>query len=311
MDIQYESKLRNDLLQAWNEGNGEINAIELCAGILSHRMRADQDVARFHFNAVKNVAQGLLPVCKAHMILHDCYRRGWGVTADPKKALRHLELAIENGHEVASWFLACYLINDDKLAPVLPPDPERAMTIFRNLIRNSKNVDIIELALPSAASYIAQHFSIQDVSGEDLELVDRYSEWTTSIRSMDHLYLALFYATGATDTDYAGPSYRKSRELLMAGSKRSEQVRALCNAQLDAWNVRPKSETAPALTTSQKAGQVIKVTGMAGGMIGVLVMWSLIGTFLLSVTVAINAAVIPLIIGVVVVGLVIKFLARR
>lgn len=272
-------------------------------------MSNNEDVARFHFNAVKKVAQGPLPVPEAHMILHDCYRRGWGVKADPKKALHYLELAIESGHDIARWFLARYLLSDDKLASVLPPDPERAMAIFRDLVRNSTDVSAAGLALADAASYIAKHFSIQDVSGEDRGLVDLYSKDHREIRSVDYLYLALFYAGGAADSDYLGPSYIKARELLIAGTKsRNEQSRNLCSAQLEAWGIQPTP--APALTGTQKAGQAIKVTGQLAGLAGILIFWSMVGTFLLSVTAAINAAAVPIIIAIVVVGLLITALRR-
>lgn len=312
MDVQYEGKLRCDLLQAWREGNGNIKATNLSAKILSHRMRGDEDVARFHFNAVKKVAQGPLPIPEAHMILLDCYRRGWAVNADPKKALHYLELAIENGHDMARWYLACYLMGDDKLASVLPPDPERAMAIFRDLSRNSKDSIVTSLARREAASYIVKHFFIHEISCEDLELVNGFSE-SLDIVGMDYIYLALFYAEGVTGSDYSGPTYRKARELFIAGTKsQSEQVRNLCSAQLDAWGIQPTTAQAPApaLTGTQKAGQAIKVTGQFAGLAGILVFWSLVGTFLLSVTAAINAVTLPIIIAVVVVGLLIKALRR-
>ena len=309
MDDQYEDSLRNNLLLAWNKGRGNAAEAELRAKILSHRMRSDESVARFHLSAIKDVAQGPLHVPTTHMILHDCYRRGWAVAADPVKALRHLELAIESGSESARWFLGCYLLGDERLASVLVIDPDRAMDIFRDLARNSKDITTMSLALRSAASYIARNFSIRDVSDEDRELVDSHALDSREIMGMDYLHLALFYAGEAASKDFAGPAYRQSRELLIAGSEsRSEQVRSACEAQLDAWGVRPAPE--PVMTPSQKAGQALKVTGMLGGVAAILTVWSLIGLFLLSVAATINAFMIPIILVVLAVGLVFSLLRR-
>lgn len=307
MDIEYEGSLRRNLHDAWKDGRAA--ETEMSAKILSHRMRRDEDVARFHLGTVSAVANGSLAVPTVHLILHDCYRRGWAVSADPAKALRHLELAVESGSESALWFHGCYLLGDDKLSSVLPPDADRALDIFRDLARNADDVSVADLAQRSVASYLATHFKISAVSHEDREIVDWHASDLRQIIGMDHLHLALFYAGEAKGTDYAGPQYRKSRELLVAGSKsRSEKVRAACSAQLAAWGVTPLQD--PVLTPSQKAGQALKTTGMLGGIAIILVVWSSIGLFLLSIVAAINAVMIPLVLVAVVVGLVFSLVRR-
>lgn len=308
LDAQYEESQRHDLLQVWKEGCGDADETEMRAKILSQRMRTDEDVARFHFNAVKEVAHGPLPVPAAHMILHDCYYRGWAVAVEPDKALRYLELAIESGYEPARWFFGCYLLGNDKLSSVLAPDADRAMDIFRDLARNSRDITTMSLSLRSAASYIATNCTIREVSDEDRELVDLYAADTQEIIGMDHLHLALFYAGEATGKDYESPEYRKSRELLIAGLRsRSKQVRNSCNNQLHAWGARPVPVV---LTQSQKAGQALKVTGGLAGVAVILIVWSLIGLLLLSVAATINAIITPIILVIVVVGLVVTLLRR-
>lgn len=307
MDIQYEDSLRRNLHDAWKDGRAA--ETEMSAKILSHRMRGDEDVARFHLGTVSAVANGTLAVPTAHLILHDCYRRGWAVSADPAKALHQLELAVESGSESALWFLGCYLLGDDKLSSVLPPDADRALDIFRDLARNADDVSVASLAQRSVASYLATHFRISAVSHEDREIIDWHASDLRQIIGMDHLHLALFYAGEAKGTDYAGPQYRKSRELLVAGSKsRSEKVRAACAAQLDAWGATPLQDPVP--TPSQKAGQALKTTGMLGGVAIILVVWSSIGLFLLTIVAAINAVMIPLVLVAVVVGLVFSLVRR-
>lgn len=309
MDIQYEDGLRRDLLDAWSDGHGDAEESELRAKILSHRIRGDEDVARFHLSAISDVAQSALPVPTAHMILHDCYLRGWAVDADSEQALRHLELAIEDGSESARWFFGCYLLGKKELSSVLAPEPERALDIFRDLARNAEETTAMSLARGSAASYMATHFKISEISAEDRELIDAYADDLRMVIGMDHYHLALFYADEANGTDFAGPGYRKSRELLIAGMKsRSEEVRKACTAKLDAWGVTPVEPPPP--TPSQKAAETLKATGMLGGVALILLVWTVIGLFLLSITAAINAIMIPVVLVAVVVGVVLSLVRR-
>lgn len=307
MDIQYEESLRRELVDAWNDGDAEETDTSL--RILSHRMRDDEEAARFHFGAVSKIAQGPLPVPTAHMILHDCYRRGWAVSADPTKSLRHLELAMDSGSESARWFFGCYLLGDEKLSPALPPAPQRALDIFRDLARNAEDITVLSLAQRSAASYIASHFTISEVSDDDRQIVDAHASDIRMVIGMDHLHLARFYAGQQNATDYSLPMYKKSRDLLSAGvESRSEAVRKACSDQLAAWGVLPAPTPEP--TSTEKAVQTIKVTGMLGGVAIIVVVWSFIGLFLMSIAAAINAVMIPIVLGLVVVGLIFSLMRR-
>lgn len=305
MDIHYEEELSSKLLKAWQDGNFE--KTEMLATILSNRMYDDENVAKYHFQAIKGVANGVLPVSAAHMILHQCYRRGWSVAADQSMALHHLELAISCGSENARWFLGCYLLNKDVLSSVIPHDPARAMDIFRDLANNAEDITIKKLSQRSAASYIATNLKYHEVSPEDMQLVERYALDKREIIGLDFLYLALFFADGVTGKDYAGPSYRKSRELLIAGS-RSHSVKAqdACLAQLDAWGLIPLQEASH--TPTNKPIEAVKAVGIFSGIVLTTLLWSFVGVFLLSVVAVIDAAVIPVIVILFIVGLVIVVL---
>jgi TPR repeat protein len=299
LESQYEDRRSLDLLAAWNEGYGDVDSTERCADKLKYAMYRDEDVARIHFDAVYEVAQGTMPVPTAHMILHDCYRRGWAVAESPAKAVHHLEMAIKCGDESALWFMGCYLQGDEKLSSVLGQDLNRALEIFRELAINSNDVSIVSLARGSAAGLIARNYSYYEVSATDRKLVDMYvSDWQT-IRSMDYLYLALFYASAASGDDYAGPEYRKARELLIKGTESGiEKVRNECQAQLIEWNVLPVNLPDPEPTTAEKAVQAVKVTAVAGGISMIVIFWSIFGLFLLAVVTMINATMLPIILGI-------------
>lgn len=309
MDTQHEERLRRELLEVWNEGNGDPADTELRTKIISHRMRADEETARFHLTTISSIADGAMFVPTAHMILHDCHRRGWAVNADPAAALRHLEAAVAGGSESADWFLATYLLDGDTMRPVLPSDPERALRILRRLARGAKDPTVVSLSRMSAASHLARHIAISELSMTDRELVDQYADDVRQVASRDYLPLALFYAQEANGADHSGPRYRRSRELLLCGlESRVQSVSHACMAQLEAWGVAPRPEPVP--TATEKAVEKIKITGMLGGVAAVMVFWSFVGLFLLSVAAAINAVMIPVVLIVFGVAAAVAFLRR-
>lgn len=309
LDTQHEERLRQELLGAWNEGTGDPAVTEIRTKIISHRMRADEETARFHLPAISKIADGAMFVPTAHMILHDCYRRGWAVHADPATSLQHLEAAVAGGSESARWYLATYLLDGDTMRSVLPPDPQRALGILRRLERGAEDVSVRSLSRMSAASYLMRNVPMSELSIKDRELVDQYADDTAQVASRDYLPLALFYAQGADGTDYSGYQYRRSRELLKQGlGSRVQSVNRACMTQLEAWGVAPKSDPVP--TATEKAVETIKVTGMLGGVAAVMIFWSFVGLFLLSVAAAINAVMIPIVLIVFGVAAAIAFLRR-
>lgn len=304
-----QKNLGSDLLRLWDEGRGDLEATDKQARLMRTAMRGDEAKAREHIEALETVAAGTSRVPTAHLILHDFYRRGWGVSADAAKSLWHLERAIECGDVSARWFLGSYLLGDEKLAPALPKDAERGLKILRRVANHSTDHSSASLARGCAASYLIKNFTIHEVSHEDRELIDAYAADRVGMRYMDQLHLARFYAGAATDHDYAGAQYHKARELLIAGSKSThDKVRDACNAQLEAWGVRPGLE--PVMTTSQKAGAALKTTGVVGGIGLVMWGWSMIGLALLSVAAMINAFMVPIILVAVAVALVVKVVRR-
>ncbi len=307
--MQHEERLRQQLMDGWARGTGDPSATETQTKIISHRMRADEETARFHLPAIQKIADGPMFVPTALMILHDCYRRGWAVDADPATALRHLEAAVAGGSESARWYLATYLLDGDTMRSVLPPDPQRALGILRKLERGAKDVSVRSLSRMSAASYLVRHVPIRELSVQDREIVDQYADDEAQVASRDYLPLALFYAQGADDTDYSGYQYRRSRELLQRGLKsRVESVNRACMTQLQTWGVAPKP--APVPTATEKAVKTIKVTGMLGGVAAVMIFWSFVGLFLLSVAAAINAVIVPIVLIVFGIAAVLAFLRR-
>lgn len=310
MDIEHEEELRRNILLAWNDGGGDIDEVQQAVNSVSTRMYDDENVAKFHFNVINQVAEGPLQISAAHMILVDCYRRGWSVTPDPTKSLEHLQSAIRCGDERARWFLGEYLLGDEKLSSVLPPDSERAIDIFIDLANNAKDLSVKQLALTSAGSYIVEHFNSDEASDDYKELVDQYVSDPAYIRSKDYYHLALFYAGQALGNDYDSPQYRKSREFLIAGSKsRIEKVSDECKAMLVEWGVRPQQEV-PDLQP-KKAVEKLKVLGGAVGITLILVIWSSIGLFFLSVIAVMDAAIIPIILALVVVGLIVTLIRGK
>lgn len=296
-------------MNGWAGGTGDPAVTETQTKIISHRIRADEETARFHLPAISKIADGPMFVPTAHMILHDCYRRGWTVDAHPATALRHLEAAVDGGSESARWYLATYLLGDDTMRSVLSPDPQRALGILRRLERGAKDVSVRSLSRMSAASYLVRHVPIGELSVKDRELVDQYADDAAQVASRDYLPLALFYAQGANGADYSGYQYRRSRELLQRGlESRVQSVSRACMAQLEAWGAAPKP--APMPTATEKAVETIKVTGMLGGVAAVMIFWSFAGLFLLSVTAAINAVMIPVVLIVLGVAAAVAFLRR-
>lgn len=299
--------MRDDLVETWDGGEGDAEQANLRAKIISHHVRRGGDaVARFHLPTIFEVADGPLPVPQANMILYECYKDGTGVAVDLAKALQRLELAVGQGLEIAEWFLATYLL-DNMGMPVLPQDPDRALAILRRLAREADNMTTMSLAKRTFSSYVARHFRIQDVSPSDRELIMWHAEDLQEVG--DYLALALFFAGGKSIGNYAGPEYNLSRKLLIAGAQsRFPEVRKACDAQLDEWGVKPTPEVEP--TTAQKAAEAVKVAGMLGGVSMVLVFWSAVGLFLMSVAAAINAFMVPILLGAMAVAFVVSRLRR-
>lgn len=300
--------MRHQLLSAWGKGKGNASQARLQARIIRQHIRQNDEAARFHLPVILKIADGPMPVPEANMILYDCYKNGYGVPVDLAKALERLELAVSQGLEMAEWYLASLLLDNTGM-PVITQDPDRALAILRRLARKSDDVSAMSLARNTFSSYVAQHFSIHDVSSSDLELITWHANNRRNIRSTDLLPLARFFAAGESSKDYACPRYRLSRELLIAGSQSGNaQVREACDAQLEAWGVKPSPEVAP--TTAQKAIETVKMAGMFGGISIVLIFWSAVGLFLMSVAAAINAFTIPIVLGALIVAFIVSRLRR-
>lgn len=297
------------LLRLWDGGQGDLAAADSHARLMQSRMRGDKDIARENMNSLNTVGAGPGHVPTVHLTLHDFYKRGWGVDADPGKSLWHLERAIDGGSITAQWFLGSYLLGDEALAPVLPKDADRGLAILREVVNHPTDHSSAALARGSAASYLIKNFTIHEVSREDRELIDAYAADSTYIRSWDYVHLARFYAGAATDNNYAGPEYEKSRQLLIKGSESfHESARNACNEQLDAWGVRPLPPRPK--TTAEKAVTVAKTTAAVGGIGAIMWVWSIIGMALLAMTAMISAVTIPIILGVFGIAFIVKLMRR-
>lgn len=296
------------LLRYWDEGRGDFEKVERMARFLFTKAKYSEDEARRHWYAIERVAEGPGDVPAVHMLLQHCFLKGWVVDKSPAKALYHLERAIELGSDNARWFYAMHLFNpgQEGLDTVLPPDPKRALSILRDVLKHSKDTSTVDLARRSAAAHIANTSSISEVSSEDRKLVDEYAGDMRGVMSVDFLPLALFYACAADGDDYSGPEYEKPRGLLIAGSQSSnDRVRATCLAQLDAWGVRPVPE--PERTMAQKSGEVLKSAAIVGGIGGIMWVWASIGIVLTGIAAMANAIVLPII----AVGAAVVLLVRR
>lgn len=308
MDTQHQTRMRDELLEAWDDGTGDAEQAGICAQVLSAYIRADNEVAQFHLPAIIEVADGPLPVPRANMVLYECYQKGMGVGVDMTEARRRLELAVNQGSEIAEWFLASYLL-DNTMLPVLPQDPDRALTILRRLAREADDMRAMRLARSTFSSFISRHVSIHDVHPQDLELVTQHADDPQRVASTDYLPLAMFFAREQSNQNYAGYEYRRSRELLLKGARSgSDEVRGACNAQLDAWGVNAVPEVEP--TAAEKAMHTVKVAGAVGGISLILVFWSAVGLFLMSVAAAINAFTVPVLLGAFAVAFIVSRLRR-
>lgn len=230
------------LLEAWDEGRGDLKKVEEKANGLFLKVFRDEGKARLCWSAVERVAAGPGDVPAAHLILQHGYQRGWVVEANPEKALHHLGRAIDLGSDKALWYYACFLLDPEKAtANNLVMDVERGLAMHRALIKKSKDQSTVFMAKATAAECIAKTYSITEVSTEDRKIVDEYTSYIPRVLSNHYLALALFYAGGGAPTSNAlTPEYKKSRELLLKGSENKHApIRDARLAQLDEWGATP------------------------------------------------------------------------
>lgn len=185
------------------------------------------------------------------------------------------------------------MLGDVQLASVLPPDPERALEIFRDLALNAKDHSIMSLALASGASYIATHRTIGEVSKEDCDLVDQYASDPKTLTGLDHLHLAFFYAGAATSNVTWDQSIGSPAIYLPQGHALETTQPVPRAANNFALGVSIRKRLLHCLPPH--VGDAWKTAGLIGGLSLPLIAWSLIGLALLAVTVAINLFVLPII----------------
>ena len=275
---------RKCLTDKWHGSSEDIDNIEMSILTLSHRMRANAEIARYHFDLIKEIADSHLPIAEAHMVLMDCYRRGHGVDAAPDLALHHLEEAIKIGSNEARWWYANFLVKNEGLESVLDADPDKALNIYRELAWDDKDITVLSLSRWSAVPILIKGKYSGQLSPKDEELVRQYSENWQDMSGLHYYDLARFYSDGINLKDYARPEYRRARELLIRGMEksRSQEIRQKCEALLDQWSVKPVPLAPP--TKTQKAIQGAKSTLSLGFIVIVIIAWSFIGTALLAVT---------------------------
>lgn len=279
-----ENYTRARLLRVWNNGQGEFDAIETMVGGLSHSMKRNPEVARYHLDFIIEIADSDLPVPEAHLILADCYRRGHGTEARPSEAFRHLQAADTLGGNRVRWWYAHYLLDNKGFEGFLDRDPSRALDIFRDLAWDEKDTSMASLARGSAVPLLIEGKHSGQLSARDEELIKRYIEdWRYT--SYHHYYpLARFYSDGVVSRNYAGPEYEIARELLARGAEQHliPRIRQQCQDLIAEWGLAP--EPVQPATMTQKVVEGAKVTIGLSYILIVLVIWSVIGVVLLAIT---------------------------
>lgn len=305
-----EKRQRKNLADEWFGRSEGIYNIEMIISALSHRIHANAEIARYHFDLIKEIADSHLPIAKAHMILVDCYRRGHGVDADPYLALYHLEEAINIGSNEARWWYANFLIKNEGLESVLDTNPNKALNIYKELAWDDKDITVLSLSRYSAVPILIKGNYSGQLSPKDEDMVRQYSENWQEMSGLHYYDLARFYSDGIKSKDYAGPEYRRARELLNHGMEksRSREIRQKCETLLDQWGVKPVPPTPP--TRTQKAIQGANAALSLGFIIVVIIAWSFIGVALLAITAWINLFIGLPIIAILVVGGIICTLRR-
>jgi TPR repeat protein len=293
---------RAHLLAVWNKGKGDVYAVNAMLGGLSHRMRSNPEIARYHLDSVIEIADSNIPVPEAHLILVDCYRRGHGTKANPSEAFRYLQAAYKVGGNKVRWWYANYLLDNNGFEGFLDRDPIQALDIFREIAWDDNDTSMISLARWSAVPLLIEGKHSGQLSTRDEKLIKMYIEDWRSM-SVHHYYtLARFYSDGIDSRDYSGPEYNTARELLTRGADQSSipTIRNQCRDLIAEWGLTPKP-VQPA-TMTEKVVEGAKVTIGLGYVLIVLVIWSVIGVVLLAITAWIGLYVGLPLIAIVVIG---------
>ena len=293
-----EARRRIDTYRVWNGDPDNLEPIAEAVRRVSSAMSANAQIARYHLGDVQSLLEGEDPfeIPEAHMVLADCYRRGHGVEANPSKALHHLQRAVALGSHNARWWYATLLVRPDGLETVLRPDTNQAIEIFRELAWADDPRS--EFARRSLVPLLIKGKHAGQLSSRDQELVDQYSGEHGGAAWAHYYDLARFYSDGITSKDYAGPEYRRARELLIRGiDVRDPRVQQQCATLLDQWKVKPLPP-AP-LSVAEKAVIGVKLSFV----VGVLIVWALIGTALLALVSFIGLYIgLPIVVILMVVG---------
>ena len=287
-----------ELLSLWDNGNGDAHTANEHAQRMGPYMRLYEPVARDHVLAVATVAAGSAPVPAAHMILHDLYMRGWGIEADPAKALWHLRRAIDCGDRSALRHLGCYLLGEERLAPVLPADPPRGLDLLRQVSSDQEDVANAAIARKRAASYLIRNYVIDELCAEDLALIKRYAA-SGDIDAVDRDDLEQFCFWLGMDGRF--------------NPIREDAHGATRTPCTDVPPQAPRAQSPLKLkpaTTAQKAASVVKTIAIVSGIGLTLWVWTLIGTALLALAMMINALVVPIILGVLGIALIARLVRR-
>ncbi|HEX8592758.1 MAG TPA: hypothetical protein VF682_05685 [Pseudomonas sp.] len=301
-----EKRQREHLADEWFGSPDDVGHIEMIISGLSHRMHSNTEIARYHFDLIKEIADSNQPIAKAHMVLVDCYRKGHGVDADPYLALHYLEEAISIGSNEARWWYANFLVKNEGLESVLDTNPNKALDIYRELAWDDKDISILSLSRCYAVPMLIKGKHSGQLSEKDEEMVRQYAKNWQEMSEHHYYELARFYSDGITSKDYAGPEYKQARELLILGMKksRSRDNQQKCEDLLDQWGVKPVQPAPP--TRTQKAIQGANTALSLSFVIVVIIVWSSIGVTLLAITAWINLFIgLPIIFIMIIGGIII------
>ena len=297
--LRQPEQLMPELRRLWEGGHGDPRRVQSQAIRVASMLRNPSFLLE-HRDELVQMANGPMPIPALDLWLYEAHRDGRDMPRDAAKALAHLERAASAGDASAREMLARHLLGQPGLVDVLPEDPERAIAMLKDLAyRGGNSTDANQL--------IARHLIRRppaSYTSDDLNRIDFYGHSPADVDLEDLLPLARHYARRCTGTDYASEEYRFARALLIEGTKRGyRDVASQCEAQLDAWGVRPAPAPPPPPpppppTALQKTATVAKTTGAVAGIGLTLWVWSIIGTFLLGVAAMINAFMIPVLLGV-------------
>jgi TPR repeat protein len=291
-DEAEEKQRHESLANAWYSSEKDVAEIELKTAIATKDFYKYPKVASYHFQLIKEIADSDLPIIEANLAMFYSYRRGEGVESDPSLALHYIHKALKTGSNEARLVYARCLEDNQGLESVLDTDPAKALEIYRELARDSKDPSSMDIACGRAVNLLIKGKHTGELSSADEELVWQYSgDWRIIHPSRLYYDIALFYSSEIKSSGNGSWKSRRAIDLLIHGMKQSRdrEVSKKCEALLDLWGAKPIAPPPPTKEQARRENAEIAVAvgfGAAG-----LVLWTILGIVLILAALAIDVVV--------------------